>query len=458
MMASPVERIHVLERGMRRRAGICAWIGRDINVDPTLVHQFCFSNPSLLAHDICTLVGSVKLADRAIRRKPFNGWARQLRVSLPVYEYSLWSQEKVSTTLADCLNYLTGDQWLFDFCQRSGQPAASSQAHVVGLPEGEYVTIPYSHGLDSYAQLKLLQAAHPTVNTLCIFTDSRGSTSDWKSFCKTFKRPEAIRAIRVPFRVNEPKHCEPSFRSRAFLFYLLAGYSAALAGANRVVIPENGQGSLGGSLVRLGAEAPHRSCHPGFTSRLAKLISLLMEKKIQFDHIALFQTKGQVLQALSSIEAPESWLKQHSSCSHDQRYANLYGKKVHCGVCGGCVLRRVSAIAARIQDDTPYLFSNLKTPNFESALPQDVKPGAIRAFRDLAGNNLRSMKRLANFYEQPDSPTLWSMSADLARYTNLSIDDANRKLREFIKQHADDWELFINYCGANSWPAQLSEA
>ena len=129
----------------------------------------------------------------------------------------------------------------------------------------------------------------------------------------------------------------------------MAAYGAAMSGAHRVLVPENGQGSLGGSLVPLGIEAPHRSCHPGFTTRLGRFVFSLTGHEVGFEHQALFMTKGQVLSSLVKIQSNSSeWLAAHPSCTYDARHAHDGGRKVHCGVCGNCLLRRLSVHAAGI--------------------------------------------------------------------------------------------------------------
>jgi hypothetical protein len=267
-----------------------------------------------------------------------------------------------------------------------------------------------------------------------------------------------IKAIQVPVFVDEPHHAEPTFRSRPFTYYLLTAYGALLNGTYRVLIPENGQGSLGGSLVPLGDEVQHRSCHPGFTTRLSQLLEKLENKRVSFEHPALFETKGQVMSALVAIEASsDTWLYEHWSCSHDQRHANHDGIRVHCGACGNCILRRASARTASINDVTKYKFSNLTAGSFENAvLEGGAVPLAIKSFRDLAGNSMRSMQRMAELADEPDCTEIWSEAASIAQHMGKNVQTIHGQLLDLLKEHQKEWNGFLAECGAHSWIVQMA--
>src|SRR3989442_8725186 len=75
-------------------------------------------------------------------------------------------------------------------------------------------------------------------------------------------------------------HAESSFRSRPFIFYSLAAYGASLAGSKRVLIPENGQGSIGGSLVLLGNASDRKSTRLNSSHvRISYAVFCLKKKK-----------------------------------------------------------------------------------------------------------------------------------------------------------------------------------
>jgi hypothetical protein len=434
-----------------------AQLGRDIRISTTLLDEYCFSSPTDLTHDLMSLLGAVRFADRSVKRHHCDGWGRRLDIELPVLDKSLWRSEAVTSALKECLGYLTGDAWHFKFVQRKSRPRDDRQGHTVSSSDVARVFIPYSHGLDSYAQMRLLQQREPGCEVVCVFTDNKSNSKTWKQFCKD-KPQGGVRAVKVPVEVSEPHHAEPTFRSRPFMYYILSAYGALRTGSSRVLIPENGQGSLGGSFVPLGNESKHRSCHPGFTTRVRDLLKALTRQTVTFEHPALFQTKGQVMGALAAIEPDvDNWLHNHRSCSHDQRHANHDGVRVHCGACGNCILRRASAIVAGVADSTTYKFSSLTAEALEQAvLGAGEAPREIKSFNDLAANSIRSMQRMADLSKAPASPIVWAEAVGLAEYLALDVQKVRADLTELIQQHEREWNRFLAECGASSWIAQMA--
>ncbi len=418
------------------------------------LHEYCYSSPTPLSHDVALLLGAVRLADRGFTRHHSRGWSRRLNIELPVFELHKWRSADVKDRLEECLAYLTGDQWTFDFVKRRRQSPQVGQTHLVTSPNAPRVFVPFSHGLDSYAQSTLLQS-RDEVEIVPVNINARRRVGAWN----TLGRRGRPRAVPVSSQVDEPKHPEQSFRSRAFIFDLMAAYGAAISGGHSVLVPENGQGSLGGSLVPLGAEAPHRSCHPGFTTRLAGLVRALTGAEVAFEHPGLFQTKGQVLAELALVRpAANIWLSEHASCSYDARHAHREGHKVHCGVCGNCLLRRLSVHSAGLTDTTLYLATDLEASSLEKAFPPGNKPTEFRAYGDIAHNGARSMQRLAELANDPDAPRVWAEIDGLAQYQTRPIKEVEKDMYSFLGQHRDEWSAFLNHCGKSSWVTQLAGA
>ena len=66
------------------------------------LHEFCFSAPTGISHDIASLLGAVRLADRGFVRHHSRAWERTLEIELPVYELSTWRTQTVTNSLEDC--------------------------------------------------------------------------------------------------------------------------------------------------------------------------------------------------------------------------------------------------------------------------------------------------------------------------------------------------------------------
>lgn len=420
-----------------------------------LLHEVCFTEVSPLSHDLSVLLGAVKYADRFVRRKHGAGWARQLRLTVPVYELATWRRDDVASALTDALQYLTGDVWQVYFLKRRRKAAQSGQVPLLDSPDRRRVFIPFSHGLDSFAQSQLLKAGDVGMDVIPVHLRSSRVDGTMKSLGRLAKHE--LVPIPVSARVNEPRHSEQSFRTRPFLYDGLAAYAAVLSGGGEVVIPENGQGSLGGSLVRLGAEAPHRSCHPGFTTRLGRFFKYLTGCEVTFVHPALFQTKGQVLRNLSQVQPDsEAWLAEHPSCSYDARHANRNRKQVHCGVCGNCLLRRMSLFAAGITDTTDYKVNDLHAESLEEALVDGDKLLTRASYNDIARNAARSMQRLADLVGGTTQYRVASEAVGLAEYLGRSGSEVRGALDEMLEQHSHEWAGFLEYSGKSSWVAQLA--
>ncbi|AEA60133.1 7-cyano-7-deazaguanine synthase [Burkholderia gladioli] len=433
-------------------------LGTDILVRPDHLSAYCFRQSDGLAHDLMVLIGAVKYADRKLMRHHSKRWERRLHIELPVFKKNIWLQPDVQASLVHCLNYLTGDEWSFSFTERVGKAPTLSQSplHEISLANRDLIFVPFSHGLDSYGQVRLLQQTQPEAEVVCIHADARGASGDSDTGLK-WKRTDRIRYIRVPVVVKNIGHAEPSFRSRPFMFYLLAGFGALESGSNKVMIPENGQGSLGGSLVTTGHEPKHRSCYPGFTTKLSRFLEALTGKRVQFYHPALFQTKGQVLQALVDAgEDVRDVLRMHRSCSCDARLASLSKQLYHCGVCGNCLLRRTAEHAVRVSDATEYLFDDLTAATLESGMRTGEGEIKLDFFCDLARNGVLDMQRLAECSQDAHVSRVLGMAVDLARLDGASVERVSENVSHLLGQHAAEWKNFLVACGENSWISKVA--
>jgi len=429
---------------------------QNVGVNTGLLLNFCYAQPDTFTYDLMTVVAAVRCADREFTRVHSEGWARHLTVEVPVFDTTKWRDARTQALLTQTLSYLTGDEWEFHFKARRRRFRAPD-APLKLVPNERFRFIPYSHGLDSFAQLRILQNRAPDIKHVCIYADTRQMSGGWKAFCKRVKR-HSVQPLQVPLRFDDPHHAERTFRTRPFIYYTLAAYGAYMAGCGEVAIPENGQGSIGGSLAPLGHEAPHRSCHPAFTRRLSDLFKHLTGSHMSFIHPALLSTKGDVLRDLQTVEGDGSvWLPQHWSCSHDQRNSNAAHKRIHCGVCGNCILRRNAAVAADIRDDTPYLYQDLSKESMDASLRAGAtRPRSFKAFEDLASNGIRSMKRLADLANDTDSMSLWAESANIADALSRPPPDVHREMTTFLQRHAQQWQQFLSHCGPDSWVTSMA--
>ena len=268
--------VHVSESPERKRRGIdqCLF-EKNINFDLTGIQLYFFAgwNPRLF--DALLVAGSVEYADR-IRRRPSLKWSRQFELHIPVHDPVWWNSSVVNSALIDCLQFLTGDQWSIQFHRRNKPYPQPLQLSIPLEPEVEAV-IPFSEGLDSFI------VSH-------IFGKSLGPKLV-KVRLGSLPKNQAFRNLRaqpfstIPYSVNLGHHrpVESSARSRGFKFLLMAGLAAYLAKANKVIIPESGQGVLGPVLVPVGQMYEDYRNHPLFTRKLEIFLELLVEKPVRFE-------------------------------------------------------------------------------------------------------------------------------------------------------------------------------
>ena len=417
--------------------------------------DFCCADTSPLGADLAVVLAAVRDADKRVKRFHSLSWQRNIRLDVPVYELQKWRQSDVQAAMRDCLQYLTGDSWDVRFSKRKRKFSGAIQRPLGIQPREDVAFMPFSHGLDSYAQLVLLSHRDKSRKVIPVnYTPRPGVPTT-----TVHRKAGSLSTVGVTGATQAPSHPEQSGRTRPFVYDTLAAYAACLHGdCGEVIIPENGQGSLGASLVRLGAEAPHRSCHPGFTVRLANFINNLLGKEITFIHSALYLTKGQVLAELSRIKPNTSeWLTGYKSCSYDRRNTSKDHKAIHCGFCGNCLLRRVSVLAAGIEEDaTPYLVTRLDAETFEEALAGSGRERNFKSFRDVAHNAARSMQRLADVATGSQKIHFAAEVEGLAHYQGLSTREVEEQLRNLVTCHREEWENFVARVGQSSWLTEFA--
>ncbi|NJM36318.1 MAG: hypothetical protein HC850_18305 [Rhodomicrobium sp.] len=146
-------------------------LGQDIIVEPQALQDYCASMLRPREHDLVVLCGSVAFADRLIRRRRGSGWARDLELTIPVSAPDLWNSSAVRGPLLDALEYVTGDNWEFNFVE-GGETLTIGQS-VFGFENGPYAIVPFSDGMDSFLQWKLLAAEEPELVPLRLQTSTR---------------------------------------------------------------------------------------------------------------------------------------------------------------------------------------------------------------------------------------------------------------------------------------------
>ncbi len=335
---------HISVRGRRDQATEGAThecvIGRDLKIDLQALQDYCARLLSETEHDLVVLCGAVMYADRMVPRRRASGWPRDLEVTLPVNVPEAWRQPEVMAALVDALEFVSGDHWRFNFVV--GAERVTVDQSSINFTNGPYVIVPFSDGLDSYLQWKLIGKEEPAVKVLRIQTSNRG-TNERRNRSIDHTGPQQDQRLRLPVIAAVGSHPEQSYRTRTFVYFCMAALAAAKAKTTRVIIGENGVGALGPSMIAYGNECPHRTVHPAYTRRLAKFLNAVLGTNIVFEHPQRLRTKGEVLKHALSLGVA-GW-ERTNSCVRGPR--DGLGQMA-CGACSNCLLRRTALLAAGI--------------------------------------------------------------------------------------------------------------
>jgi 7-cyano-7-deazaguanine synthase in queuosine biosynthesis len=429
-------------------------LGRDFELVYERLQRYCIRRLKPREVDLIVLVGAVAAADRLSRRKPARQWERTITLNIPVFDLDFWRDEGLLLSLRETLHYATGDGWHFAFSERRENGEKAFQLPLLEPSASESPVIPFSGGLDSFAMLKAIgdfERSHPVL--LCT-TSSTKVTAVVSNLARFMGARD--RLIEIPFELHGLKHAEPSYRTRPFVFFSLAALASVMMGSRCVFIGENGQGALGPSLVTWSDEHPYQGTHPGFTSRLAEVLSEVFEGPIQFEHPYVWMTKGEMLSRVASKHGLEGIELTHS-CSIDTTWSKGSGHPRLCGACSGCILRRLSfyglpAPHGPLQER--YLWDDLLAQSLEASsrgtcVPTENDHRIARA----AILNHRHLAEKAD--APPGDPALNRVAFEIGEARGIPAGDAFVALRRLLSAHRDEWRRFVDSLGAQSWVSNL---
>jgi hypothetical protein len=432
-------------------------VGRDIVVDPGRLGAYCLRTLPSRIDDLVLLAGAVAFADKCVTRKVARSWRRELHLSVPVLEPDFWKQRVVNQALVSTLGLLTGDGWTFNFTRRRAALTAGRQT---ALPFGDApaLVMPFSDGLDSLAVARLTAADEPDAGLILVTTGRLVDTDkDWRVRHLGGRHHRVSVPFKLAGRGGAIRFREPSYRSRAFVFGVMAGVAVHLLGASRLVISESGQGALGPWLTPVGNEAPDLRMHPVYTRSLAALLSLICDQKVRIDHPRLWFTKGETLARLNSAGLADDWDRTRS-CGRDARDVFLAGRRVQCGVCANCLLRRQSLMAASLcEHGDQYLWPRITERSLVAAAANGARPVTANDERHAVCGVL-AMAELAALGrpERERLPPDWA-EAELATSLDEAPSTVASSLRRLLVAHRTEWDAFVGVQGPHSFVTRWAE-
>ena len=425
-------------------------VGRDLNIQHENLENYCFKSLTPTQYDLVLLAGSIAFADRSAKRQLMVEWTRHLTLNMPVHEPDRWRSKEIVGSLAAALRFVTGDVWRFEFVPRKKPSDLLGRQTKMPLAQRTSAVLPFSNGLDSFANYRSLILRESGANPIAVTTWNQsvaGRETDWLDE----NEMPRLRRLKIPFGLGNIHHPEPTYRSRTFVFYTLAALAAHSSDAQRVVIPENGQGSLGPSLTTFGGEWPHRGSHPGFTERLAGFLHSLDGWSVSFEHPHLWSTKGQVLQTLREHASLNGWEKT-TSCVRDRRHVNLNGAAIHCGVCTGCLLRRLALYAAGVDSSSEqYLWNDLNASSIDAGMLRNSSRETTSNDRDIAVHAVLDHEAMARALDTSNAQSLTKVACETAEATKESTGVTLQKLKSLLSAHRQEWKEFVELLRPESW-------
>lgn len=310
-------------------------------------------NASPEAFDLFLLASCAYGVDRIIKRRPYSvdGWSRELQVSFPVQDVSLWNGCK--SQVEDMLSFLTGDYWTVSFTdwvvnwpsQEFGPPPLLARCDQVNL---------FSGGLDSLIGAIDVLAQEPSKRVLLVSNydqDIKGAKGDQNSLFPYLVEEygaqiSRINSVAVHIASSTGTKRETTLRSRSLMFISLGVLtSSAFASNPLVIVPENGSVSLNYPLSTSRRSAcSTRTTHPrllsGIQDLLVKLgVSTVLKNPYEF------QTKGEMVRDCGDQELLKKTVALSNSCGkRGHRFHWAHPHASHCGVCMPCVYRQAALI------------------------------------------------------------------------------------------------------------------
>lgn len=440
--------VDVVESGVRARdEANLAQLGDAIRLSTEGLETYFFSRWQPELFDLLVVAAAAEYCDAAKARSTV-AWSRTFDVRVAVHDRELWSSPPVKAALEDALSFLTGDTWSFSFVARR-QSAETRRQGSLELPAGALAIMPYSDGLDSRAVHAITAQASGGTGLVRVRLGSVGVDDPQR------ERRRAAFTL-VPYKVQVPQRKESSARSRGFKFAVVTGVAAQIAGVNRIVVTESGQGAFGPMMAVSGQIYPDYRVHPLFTARVERLFKALVGSTARYEYPRLWFTKGETLAEAAALPSPPTW-DDTRSCWQQSRHSSVDGRRRQCGICAACMLRRMSMFNAGLAEPADaYIWDDLSAPTFEEGVA-DGFTGITGSMREHAIAGVLHMDHLADLATVPSaSRSVRRTARETAEVLHEDPIEIEARLRSLLSRHAEEWRRFLSSLAPESFVRGLS--
>jgi hypothetical protein len=430
--------LHVTEHDTSA-SDLVAVLGREIRTAEDIIAQYCITQHLPVYEDLAVLVESMAYMDRIVTRHRSREWSRELTIQVPVYEIGVFTRAEVVDSITEAAWFLTGDDWNFKFVPRKDLFRATQSKLPLNQSKTAHV-VPFSDGLDSFAQARFSVAEYGRDAVLLV----RAGLGKHKIL------PD-LTSLRVPRKFSGIRLREISYRTRPLIFYTFAGIAADMTKATAIVIGENGQGSFGSACLPFADEWWFRSTHPAFIARWANVLGQILGRPTLFEQPNLWKTKGEVLAELQDRNLSAGW-EATTSCS--TRPAERYGRKA-CGICGGCVLRIVSALSAGYALPGSEFAFDIRAKNDKVCDRNGTLKDMPSSHRKVAVRAVAAMHAFARLLDSPRGEETIRREARLVNSKNSK--QVEEPLIRLLKRHRSEWDNFVSSLQSGYWLREIVE-
>jgi hypothetical protein len=179
----------------------------------------------------------------------------------------------------------------------------------------------------------------------------------------------------------------------------------------------------------------------------------------KFEHPHIWSTKATVLRdlKLQCASVAEGALATRS-CTLNLRSKGIKGLPHHCGICAGCILRRMALLVGLGTTRVPeaYVWQDLGASNLGAAADSNYGIDTTPNDQTIATNGIMTHQELADAAGSACSPAIDQVSFETARALNLQLPDTRLRLLGLIEQHRADWHAFLGNLPEASWVRRLA--
>ncbi|WP_448886766.1 Qat anti-phage system QueC-like protein QatC [Enterobacter hormaechei] len=305
--------------------------------------------------DFLTISMAVTAADTFIVRDDcFDGWTRDINVSVRVINPTIWIKNKAYIEKA--LQFLSGDGWKFDFKKDGMKPPVPFKPvngrRLINLDGLDCISL-FSGGLDS--AIGVIDILTTGEKPLLISHSYKGDKAKQEQISKRIKgKGDFSRLCTSANPIGRGMQRDITMRTRSlnFLAFAAVGADAVMKANNKnnisIYVPENGFISLNAPLTnrRIGSLST-RTTHPYFIEMIQTIFDNV-GFKMKFTNPYQFKTKGQMVSECKDKNILADIVDSTVSCSHWKR------KHQQCGYCVPCMIRRASLLRGGVKESITY--------------------------------------------------------------------------------------------------------